>query len=885
MNDIKLSPYQRLTLGLLRWVCPPGLCETIEGDLIEQFEIDVDKVGVTRARRRFAWNAIKFVRPGIILRNTFSSELNELPMFRNYFRTTYRHALKNKVNFLFKLGGLTLSLFSLVVIAIYLSFQWSFDRYHHDYQNIYRVNSIRDEDGKLEPYATVPKPLGPALKAEFPDVTTFTRVGLGGTGTLKYNDKLVRSTANLVDSDSTIFDVLSFSFVKGNRLALHRPGSIVLTQRLAGNIFGDEDPIGKVIALENRRFEVTAVIQDIPANSHLYIDAIMNFAALQESYRPESGPWEISWDGSISLYIKLASSADPVEFGNKVMPFLKRNLRKTEEGSEKRFSIFLQPIKDIYLGSPMQMGFMVGKVGSALYFYVFSLLGSFLIIISSINYVNLSIADFDSRTKEMGVRKILGARKRQIGFQVFMDTVFVCLLALLISLGLLYSLFPKIANLLNPDLQFEMLWDGKVMVLVALTILFLITLSSAYPAFRLSSQNPMKDLKLGQGFGLRGRVLLLTQFSISIICICATAVVGKQLRLFSEKDLGYDRNNLMYLIMPGQYPQEKVSLLKNEISKLAGVESASYTWYPMTSVYFKDWYDVEMDGKMTKILLNEMFVDHDFLRTMNMKLKAGRNFDINNPSDARTAFIVNETAAQEFGWKEPIGKRIKLRGGFNQLMDEKGVTWEGTVVGVVKDFNTQSLHSKIEPVVLRLPYDSWPGPWLNIRVNGLLSDRLPVILSTYEKLMPGFIAEYGIVNESYQNNYRPEAKALAALQFGTAIIIFISAIGIFSISVYISVKRMKEFGIRKVLGATIRQIAGLHTGYFLRIAILANIIALPFSYWLMKEWLTRFAYKTELSGVMFFEVAGILFLLVIISSGYSAWKAGTMNPVDVIKIQ
>jgi putative ABC transport system permease protein len=342
----------------------------------------------------------------------------------------------------------------------------------------------------------------------------------------------------------------------------------------------------------------------------------------------------------------------------------------------------------------------------------------------------------------------------------------------------------------------------------------------------------------------------------------------------------------MYLIMPGQYPPEKVSLLKNEISKLAGVESVSYTHYPIVSVYFKDWYDVEMDGKMTKILLNEMFVDHDFLRVMNIKLKEGRNFDIKNRSDARTAFIVNETAAQEFGWKEPIGKRIKLHGGFNQLMqDENGVTWEGTVVGVVKDFNTQSLHNKIEPVVLRLPYDNWPGNWLYIRVNGLLSDRLPVILSTYEKLMPGFIADYGIVNESYDNNYRPEAKALGALQFGTAIIIFISAIGVFSISVYMSVKRMKEFGIRKVLGATIRQIAGLHTGYFLRIAILANIIALPVSYWLMKGWLTRFAYKTELNGLMFFEVAGILFLLVIVSSGYSAWRAGTLNPVDVIKIQ
>ena len=283
---------------------------------------------------------------------------------------------------------------------------------------------------------------------------------------------------------------------------------------------------------------------------------------------------------------------------------------------------------------------------------------------------------------------------------------------------------------------------------------------------------------------------------------------------------------------------------------------------------------------MRRVLLNEMFVDHDFLQTMNITLLAGRNFDVNNSTDKHSAFIVNETAVKEFGWESAIGKAIKLG-----YVDDVNGPQEGTVVGVVKDFNTLSLHEKIEPVVLRLQYDSWPGNCLNVKVKGSLSEFIPVIKSTFEKLMLGFPADLRIVEDDYKNQYRKETKAFASLQFGTLVIILISALGIFSLSLHMSVRRMKEFGIRKVLGATDHQIATLHIGFFVRIVLLANILALPAAYWLMREWLNDFAYKTKLNGLLFLLVMCISFLLVIISGGYSAWKAGRMNPVDVIKIQ
>jgi putative ABC transport system permease protein len=376
-----------------------------------------------------------------------------------------------------------------------------------------------------------------------------------------------------------------------------------------------------------------------------------------------------------------------------------------------------------------------------------------------------------------------------------------------------------------------------------------------------------------------GKTLLFVQFVISTICICATVIIGKQISFVKETDLGYDRSHVVSLVMPDEYPADRVALLKNAFVNQAGVESVSYSYYLMPiSTYFKGWYEVEHDGKMEKILLNEMFVDHDYFETMGIRLVVGRNFDIGNPADKKTGFIINETAAKELGWINPIGKRMKV--GYSESSEQ-----DGAVIGVVKDFNSLSLHKKIEPVVLRLQYDNWPGNSLNVKVKGSLSEMLPMIVSTYEKLMPGYLADARVVEDLHKRQYQDEDKAFSSLQIGTIVIMVISAIGIFSLSFYTSIKRFKEFGIRKVLGASVWQIASLQINDFVKVVFVANVFALPISYWLMNEWLDGFAYRTELNVFVFIGVMGISLVLVIVSGGYSALKAGSMNPVDVIKIQ
>lgn len=802
-------------------------------------------------------------------------------MIRNYFKTTIRHIGRNKVNFLFKIGGLALALFSLLIISIYVSYQWSFDRFHQAHENIYRVNSNRDEDGKTVPYASVPPAIGPALKAEFPEVAAYARLGFSSRVMVQYKEKLFR-LRGFVEADSSIFNVLSFKFVKGDKAALHQPGSIVLTQSIAKQVFGDEDPINKVITSpdhSDRMLTVRAVIEDFPSNSHLVINAIHSVGSLMDT---NWNSWEVTWDGSVNLYVRLASHSDVNMLNERALPVIRKNLVKTKDGSERNFSIYLQPIASIYLDDELRMDF--NKKGNAQYVYIFSVLGLFLLVIASINYVNLSIADFDTRTREIGVRKVLGARKRQIGFQVALEAVTISVIALVSGIGLLYILFPVVADMLDPNLRFEMLSNTNVMMLCILIIILLVATSTAYPSYVLALQTPVQDLKshgsYGRGMNV-GKALLVVQCMISVICMCATIIVGRQINFVRQTDLGYDRSNVVSLVMPDEYPSERIPVLKDEMSRLAGVEAVSYSYYLMPiSTYFKGWYQIEKNGEMDKMLLNEMFVDHDYFQTMGIRLVSGRNFSTEYSSDSRQAFIINETAAREFGWTDPIGKRITAG-----YPGQTGELLEGSVVGVVKDFHTLSLHRKIEPVVLRLQYDSWPGNSLNIRTNNSLREALPAIVATYEKVMPGFLADVRVVEDLHERQYQDEDRAFASLQVGTVVIILISAFGIFSLSLYMSVRRMKEFGIRKVLGASLRQIALLHVNYFLKIVLIANLVALPLAYWLMKEWLNDFAYRTDVSMLVFLSVMCISCLLVIIAGGYSALKAGSLNPVDVIKTE
>jgi putative ABC transport system permease protein len=870
----------KLTFRFLRWFCPDHLYEEIEGDLIQRFNRDLkssDHYRLRRAKWRMLWNVIRFFRLEILMRNKFTMSINQTTMFQNYFKTTYRHFLKSKANFVFKLSGLVLALFSFLIIALYVSFQLSFDKHNDGFENIYRLNTERKENGKQEKYGIAPSALGGIMHDKFPEIKAYARMQIANGSHLKYGDKVV--SCGVFPADSSLFDVFTFHFLEGNKEALSKPGSITITKSIATKLFGLDNALEKIVTLEKKPYQVTAVVEDMPPNSHFRVDAFIPIFSKEDfTINNISSPVDFV-DHSSVLYIKFQPNMDAEAFTAKLESLLDNHVSKKDR-EEFGFRIFLQPLQEIYLDEPFKYEFT--KKGSMLYLTIFLVLGFFLLLSAIISYINLSIADFSGRAREIGVRKVMGARAREITFQISIETIFYVIVSLLLSVVLLYLLFPTVANTLEPYLTFSMLADRPLIISTLVTLLILLLLAIGIPAYWLSTSKTATDLKGSKGFGAQttlSKSLLASQFIISIICISATIVVSKQMDFIRSNSLGIDKKNLLVLTMPEDFSVGQMITLKEGLKSLSGVNAVSNSSFRMGGGIWKDWYTAEVNGEMKSLELFEVFSDDQLFKTLGMKIIDGRTFNSNTPADSGAAFVINETAVKELGWKDPIGKRIFTH-------PEENGKWDGTVVGIVGDINIGSLRDRVQPLVMRLPWQNdWPEYFVYVRFDGKTAAVLSAIERKYKELLPGYPLEYDFVDEFYNGQYQKEARAHTSLQFGTIVIILISSLGIFSLSIYMSIRRMKEFGIRKVLGATAWQIIFLHVGHFLKIILFANLVALPVSYFLMKEWLDGFAYRTGLNGLIFVFVALISVLLIIVSAGYSSWRAGRMNPVDVIKME
>ena len=870
----------RFALKFLRWICPDHLYEEIEGDIIQKFEKDVKRLGKRKAERRLLWSAIRFFRPAIILRNRFSKRQNRLPMFENYFITSLRHIRKSKVNFAFKLGGLSLAIFSFLAIVMYVAFQFSFDTFHDDYQNIYRVNSQRKENGVVEKYAITPYALGPVLQQHIPEVTSMTRIRYANHIYLRPDKELI-DCESLLEADSSLFDVLTFRFIKGDRTALQHPNSIVLTRTMAIRLFGKTDVLQRTLNVNNNPnlFQVTAVIEDSEPNSQIFLQAVMPMRDQHELSSISIADPVVYVDNAATLFVRLSKPITP-DFREKVEAALNPYINKSDR-VEHGFEVSFQPIADVYLGPAYRNDYF--KKGSPVYVYAFSVLGILLLVVAGINYVNLSIADFGSRSRETGVRKVLGARKHQLVTQVTIEALLFGMVALCVGVGLLYLLFPKILELLDADLRFDMLLEPRVLIIGFSGLVALLFFSTYFPARQFTTTGVIQNLKSKSG-GYNSsvsQVLLFSQFTISAICICCTFVVGKQIGFIHTKELGFDRKNLLVYSMPWEFTVKNMQTFKQEIKQVPGVTNVSNSSFRIGHGYWKDWYFVEQEGKheMKHVELYEVFSDDELFSTLGIKLLEGRTFNANIPSDSGAAFIVNESAVRELGWKEPIGKRIYTH------PEDKG-KWDGTIVGVVQDVNISPLYDKVKPLVMRLPWtNEYPDGFIYVRYQGDETAIVKSIKEKYKAIMPGYPLGYRVVDELYNSTHEKESKVFASLQFGTLVIILVSMLGIFSMAAYMSIKRMKEFGIRKVLGASVSQIFTLHLGYFVRLMLISNLVALPLAYWLIQNWLSTFAYRTDLTYIPFVLVGLVSLLLVIVCGSFSAWKAGRMNPVDVIKIE
>ena len=788
-------------------------------------------------------------------------------MFKNYIKTTFRNMKKHKGYSLINITGLAMGIVCCVLILLWVRDELSFDGFNEKADRLYRVVEMQIYAGGTEfPVAVTPGPLGQALKDELPELVEVMRWTGAPRFLIRRGDRMFYED-DIGMADPSLFTMFTYPLIKGDpETALTKLPSIVLSESMAEKYFGDEDPMGQVLRIENQfDLTVTGVMQDVPSNSHLQFDCVFPFK-LQEMGGRRLDQWG---NNSFYTYVELAENADPRIVDEKIRDYIKKH----NQGSNT--TLHLQAVRDIHLHSDFTAD--VSGHGDIKYVYIFSLVAMFVLIIACINFMNLTTARSSNRAKEVGMRKVTGAQRFDIIRQFLGESLLFVFAAFILALGLVLLLLPTFSNLSGKILSLNL---GDNLDLLALLVgMAVVTgiVSGSYPALFLSSFQPVRVLKGGIKSGPRStlfrRVLVVLQFSLSIFLIIATVVIHKQLEYISNKKLGYDKEQILFARF-GTNSARFFEAFKREAQSHPGVLGLSST-DQLPILMNNSTSDVKWQGKdpNESILFHNAGVGYDFLDVMHMKLVEGRNFSKEFPSDSKEAYIVNQAAAKIMGEGSPVGKP------FTQ--------WEnaGKVIGLVEDFHFKSLNTQVEPLVLRLrPAEAYG--YLLVKIGGKnVSSNLKSVEEAWRKVAPQFPFESQFLDDAFDSMYRAEQRMGKLFNAFTSLAIFISCLGLLGLASFMAEQRTKEIGIRKVLGASAGNIVLLLSREFLLLVGIANVVAWPAAYYFMRQWLGNYAYYAGINLVIF-AISGFLALVIaLLTVSYQSLKAASANPVDSLRYE
>jgi putative ABC transport system permease protein len=778
-------------------------------------------------------------------------------MFKNYFKIAWRNLWKNKVFSFINIAGLGIGLACSILIMLWVTDELSYDRFHKFSEEMYRVVVyLLYENGEDFPVAVSPGPLGPVMQSSFPEIERITRLNFM-QGVFHYGDKMFREN-NLAFVDSSFFSMFSFPFVKGNAAKTFRePNSIVLTEKMSKKYFGNEDPVGKIILVKifsQESFKVTGVLADLPTRTHLnFIDFFIPF-----HYAEKNFPWVTTMDNnSVYTYMQLKKSTSAEAMNKKI-----KNILHTQQ---KQTDVYLQPLSAIYLHSSFTADFVAS--GSIQYVYIFSAVALLVILIACINFMNLSTARYSRRAKEVGIRKVVGALRKNIIYQFLGESIFLSLLAFAVALILIVLVTPAFNGLSGKTISLNALTTLQLLLIFAIVLLTGI-IAGTYPAFFLSSFKPVRVFKGtfaqdAKGFSFR-RVLVVAQFIISAVLIIGTLIISKQLEFIRNKRLGYDKENIVSIPASNNYKDFKNELLRHPSignvtmanNSLAYVSNSSSEW---------NWEGKDPDKK---ILFHELAVDYDFFETFKMKILQGRTFSKDFGTDTLLTYIINEEALRQMKLTSPVGKRLS----------------DGKIIGVVQDFSFKSVHNKIEPMIIQCKPQWCYLTFIKIKPNHL-QDGMADIEKTWKRFNAQNPYEYVFLDQQLNKIYEPEQRTGTIFKWFASLAVFISCLGLFGLISFVAEQRTKEIGIRKVLGASVTNIVNMLGKDFLKLVLIANVIATPLAWWVMHNWLNDFAYRINIEWWVF-VVAGLAAITIaIITVGFQAIKAAIANPVKSLRTE
>ncbi len=808
----------------------------------------------------WSWGQVFISIPRFI----FSSIYWRFAMFKNYMKIALRNMLKYKMYSFINIMGLAIGLSCCLLIAVCISFKLSFDNYHKDSDRIYRIGYNTISNSGTQAHLDISYLLAPFLKEKFPQIEKAANI----MQHRRFDDFLIRKDGkvfyanNFVKADNEIFDILSIQFIRGNpENALINPGTIVISERMSEKYFGNVDPIGETINVNSNDVIVTGVMANAPVNTIFNYDFI---ASLKGNEIPD---WARSWDiYDAAAYVKFKQNSDLNHTLRQID--IKVNKVKPHKGGE-RYSYFLIAIKDIHL-----------YFSNKTYLYVFPVIAVLILFIACFNFINLSISSSATRAKEVGIRKVVGAFRKQLIYQFIGESLLITIFAAVTALFIAGMLLSFINNIMNVQFSFSDLVSLKLFMFLLFMIVLTGIIAGCYPAFFLSAFKPVTILKgkfisSKSGGGLR-KIMVIGQFAVSIILIIGTIIIYEQFHYMRNTNLGFNKEQK--LIIPTTEEANISGIyesLKNEFLNHTQILGASVSY--TVPGRMNNWGRVKLLGEVEDKSWQMRFlsIDEDFIENYNIKIVAGEQFIKEMSLDKEKTFIINEAAVRAFGWNSTsnaIGKRMNIWGK------------DGEIIGVVKDFHVTGLQSEIDPLVINIYPELFKMITLSISAENI-NETLSFVEDKWKELLPGIPFEYFFLDTDFDRYYRTEeiiGKMLGAFTF---IGLSIACLGLFGLAAFTVQQRTKEVGIRKVLGASVESIVLLLGKEFIKWIIIANLIAFPIAYFVMNKWLQNYAYRVSL-GIWTFILSGMIALITaLITVSYQAFKVANTNPVNSLKYE
>ena len=806
-------------------------------------------------------------------------------MFRNYFKTAFRNLWRNRFYTSINIAGLAVGLATCLLIMLYVMDESGYDRYNLQADRIYRINNDIKFGGNHVDLAVAPAPMGPAVIKELPQVAQYCRMIERGSILVKKGRENLRESKTIY-ADSTLFEVFTLPFVSGDpKTALVAPKSMVITESIAKKYFGHTDVVGQSLVIDDSlNYKITGVIMDIPSSSHFHYDF---FVAMSENADSREDNW---LSENYTTYI-LLKKEHPVPPTNKelddltnrhVEPQLQAIVHQGLDEFNKSGNFIrnnLTPLRDIHLHSNRIAELEAN--GSAQFVYIFTAIALFILIIACVNFMNLSTARSANRAKEVGVRKVLGSQRGDLVGQFLTESAIITVFSMLIALGLAWLMLPYFNQLAGKDMHIRSFFEPSVVVALLLLVPLVSVLAGIYPAFFLSAFQPVDVLKGKLSRGFKGsvlrNVLVVFQFAVSIILIIGTLVIYKQLHFIRNKDIGFNREQVM-ILQGTDALNDRAEAFKNAVREMTGVQGLTMTGYLPVEGYRSQeafFTSPTLDQK-TALSSQRWMVDDQYVPTLGLQIVEGRNFSRQFATDSG-AILVNQAAANYLGGKSVLHRKLYEIKSFKPSLAVE----QKEIIGVVKNFNYKSLRDVVTPLCMELGTQRGS---LAIRTSGAdFPNLLARIRNTWEGMVPGQPFDYIFMDEQFNNQYKTEQRTGQLFISFAILAIFIACLGLFGLASFAAEQRTREIGIRKVLGASAGNIVGMLSKDFFRLVIISALFAFPFAWWAMKTWLQDFAYRVQMGWLIFVLAGTGVLLLALCTVSFQAIKAALANPVESLR--